>query len=176
MEVRRQVFNGEIDNPGLDAPKGVMLLGVQGCGKSLEAKAVASAWHTPLLRLDFGTLYNKFHGETERNLRESLRQAELMSPCTLWVDEIEKGISGDRGMDGGTSRRALGTLLTWMAENRARAFIVATANDIEALPPELMRKGRLDQIFSWTCQTRNAGPLSLASNLINESWVYPNSI
>lgn len=100
-----------------------------------------------MLRLDFGTLYNKFHGETERNLRESLRQAELMSPCTLWIDEIEKGISGDGGMDGGTSRRVLGTLLTWMAENRARVFIVATANDIEALPPELMRKGRLDEIF-----------------------------
>lgn len=147
LEVRRPVFNGEIDKPGLDTPKGVMLLGVQGCGKSLAAKAVAGAWHTPLLRLDFGTLYNKFHGETERNLRESLRQAELMSPCTLWIDEIEKGISGEGGMDGGTSRRVLGTLLTWMAENRARVFIVATANDIEALPPELMRKGRLDEIF-----------------------------
>ena len=146
LDIRKPVFTGELDNPGLDTPKGLMLLGVQGCGKSLAAKAVAGAWNTPLLRLDFGTLFNKFHGETERNLRNSLEQAELMSPCTLWIDEIEKGIGAD-GMDGGTSKRVLGTLLTWMAENSARVFIVATANDIESLPPELMRKGRLDEIF-----------------------------
>ncbi len=147
LEMRKPVFTGELQNSGLDIPKGVLLLGVQGCGKSLAAKAVAGAWSTPLLRLDFGTLYNKYHGETERNLRESLKQAELMSPCRLWIDEIEKGISGDGGMDGGTARRVLGTLLTWMAENQARVFIVATANDIESLPPELLRKGRLDEIF-----------------------------
>ncbi|MEM7407245.1 MAG: AAA family ATPase [Pseudomonadota bacterium] len=146
LDIRRPVFTGELNSPGLDTPKGLMLLGVQGCGKSLAAKAVAGAWSTPLLRLDFGTLFNKFHGETERNLRASLKQAELMSPCTLWIDEIEKGIGAD-GMDGGTSKRVLGTLLTWMAENKARVFIVATANDIESLPPELMRKGRLDEIF-----------------------------
>lgn len=146
LELRRPVFTGELDNPGLDPPKGVMLLGVQGCGKSLAAKAVAGSWNVPLLRLDFGSLYNKFHGETERNLRESLKTAETMSPCVLWIDEIEKGIGSD-GMDGGTSRRVLGTLLTWMAENKAKVFIVATANDIEALPPELLRKGRLDEIF-----------------------------
>ena len=146
LDIRRPVFTGELNTPGLDTPKGLMLLGVQGCGKSLAAKAVAGAWSTPLLRLDFGTLFNKFHGETERNLRSSLKQAELMSPCTLWIDEIEKGIGAD-GMDGGTSKRVLGTLLTWMAENSARVFIVATANDIESLPPELLRKGRLDEIF-----------------------------
>jgi len=146
LEQRKLVFTGELDRPGLDRPKGVMLLGVQGCGKSLAAKAVAGGWNVPLLRLDFGSLYNKYHGETERNLRESLHTAETMEPCVLWIDEIEKGIGAD-GLDGGTSRRVLGTLLTWMAENEHRVFIVATANDIEALPPELLRKGRVDEIF-----------------------------
>jgi len=96
--------------------------------------------------LDFGSLYNKYYGETEKNLRESLKTAEIMSPCVLWIDEIEKGISVADN-DGGTSARILGTLLTWMAENKASVFIVATANDIESLPPELIRKGRLDEIF-----------------------------
>jgi SpoVK/Ycf46/Vps4 family AAA+-type ATPase len=100
----------------------------------------------PLLRLDFGTLYNKYHGETERNLRESLQSAAVMAPCVLWIDEIEKGISQD-AHDGGTSRRVLGSLLTWMAEKKAAVFLVATANDISTLPPELIRKGRLDEIF-----------------------------
>lgn len=146
LDIRREVFAGGKPVPGLDAPKGIMLLGVQGCGKSLAAKAVAGTWGAPLLRMDVGTLYNKFHGETERNLRESLRTATVMAPCVLWVDEIEKAFStGDN--DGGTSRRVLGTLLTWMAENEARVFIVCTANDIESLPPELVRKGRLDEIF-----------------------------
>ncbi len=100
----------------------------------------------PLLRLDFGTLYNKFHGETERRLRESLKQAELMSPCVLWIDELEKGLATGSG-DTGTSRRVLGTFLTWLAEKRAAVFVVATANDIADLPPELVRKGRFDEIF-----------------------------
>jgi len=144
LALRKSVFQAR--GHGLDVPKGILLLGVQGCGKSLAAKAVAGAWGAPLLRLDFGTLYNKFYGETERNLRDSLRQAEAMAPCILWIDEIEKGVSTDSS-DSGVSRRLLGTLLTWMAENRARVFIVATANDIEAMPPELLRKGRLDEIF-----------------------------
>ena len=129
-----------------DRPKGVMLLGVQGGGKSLAAKAVAGFWSIPLLRLDFGALYNKFFGETERNLRNSLKQAELMAPCVLWMDEIEKGLATGQG-DNATSHRVLGTLLTWMAENDRSVFIVATSNDITGLPPELMRKGRLDEIF-----------------------------
>ena len=130
----------------LDRPKGILLVGVQGSGKSLAARAVAGMWRLPLLRLDFGTLYNKFFGETERNLREALKTAEGMAPCVLWIDEIEKGISvGD--YDGGTSRRILGNLLTWMSERSAAVFIVATANVIEQLPPELIRKGRLDEIF-----------------------------
>jgi SpoVK/Ycf46/Vps4 family AAA+-type ATPase len=101
-----------------------------------------------LLRLDFGALYNKYHGETERNLREVLVAADAMAPCVLWIDEIEKGVSLDDGAsDGGISRRVLGTLLTWMAERAARVFLVATANDVTTLPPELMRKGRMDEIF-----------------------------
>jgi len=130
----------------LDPPKGLMLLGIQGGGKSLAAKAVSGMWGLALLRLDFGALYNKYHGETEKNLRESLKMAELMSPCVLWLDEVEKGLSSGES-DGGTSQRLLATLLTWMAENTHQVFIVATANDISKLPPELMRKGRLDEIF-----------------------------
>jgi len=146
LALREPVFSGTLNKPGLDIPRGILLLGVQGCGKSLAAKAVAGSWGVPLLRLDFGTLYNKYHGETERNLRGALEQAETMAPCVLWIDEIEKGLSTD-GSDSGTSRRVLGSLLTWMAENNARAFLVATANDIETLPPELLRKGRMDEIF-----------------------------
>ncbi len=130
----------------LDAPKGILLVGVQGGGKSLAARAVAGMWRLPLLRLDFGTLYNKFFGQTERNLRDALRAAEAMAPCVLWIDEIEKAIAGG-DYDSGTSRRILGSLLTWMAERKAAVFIVATANVIEQLPPELIRKGRLDEIF-----------------------------
>lgn len=129
-----------------DRPKGVLLLGVQGSGKSLAAKAVAGLWGLPLLRLDMATLYNKFIGETEKNLRSALAQAELMAPCVLWMDEIEKGLAGGSN-DEGTSLRVLGTLLTWMAERTAPVFLVATANDIEGLPPELLRKGRFDEIF-----------------------------
>lgn len=146
LKLRKDAFTGENPTPGLDTPKGIMLLGVQGCGKSLAAKAVAGAWGVPLLRMDFGSLYNKFYGETERNLRESLRTAEVMSPCVLWIDEIEKALSSDDS-DGGTSKRVLGTLLTWLAEKKESVFIVSTANDISALPPELLRKGRLDEIF-----------------------------
>lgn len=130
----------------LDAPKGVLLVGVQGGGKSLAAKAVAGMWGLPLLRFDMGALYNKFFGESERNVREALKLAQTMSPCVLWIDEIEKGIAtGDN--DGGTSRRVLGTLLTWMAERKEPVFLVATANRIEDLPAELIRKGRFDEIF-----------------------------
>ena len=146
LDKRREVATGGAAARGLDAPKGVLLLGVQGAGKSLTARAVAGAWGMPLLRLDMAVLYNKFIGETERNLRESLRSAELMAPCVLWMDEIEKGLAGGDS-DEGTSRRVLGSLLTWMAEQRAGVFIVATANDVASLPPELLRKGRFDEIF-----------------------------
>jgi SpoVK/Ycf46/Vps4 family AAA+-type ATPase len=148
LELRRGAFLGAQGAQGLDVPKGVMLLGVQGGGKSLAAKAVAGSWRVPLLRLDFGAMYDKFHGETERNLRAALETAAAMSPCVLWMDEIEKGIaSGDASGDSGVSRRVLATLLTWMSERRNRVFLIATANQIDALPPELLRKGRFDEIF-----------------------------
>ncbi|MCG6539580.1 AAA family ATPase [Pseudomonas sp. KSR10] len=129
-----------------DMPRGVMLVGVQGGGKSMAAKAVAGLWGLPLLRLDFACLYNKFFGETERNLREALKLAEQMAPCVLWMDELEKGLATGE-MDGGVSQRVLGTLLTWMAERDAPVFMVATANAVDRLPPELVRKGRFDELF-----------------------------
>ncbi len=129
-----------------DYPRGILLLGVQGGGKSLAAKAVAGRLGVPLLRLDFGALYNKYIGETEKNLRKALETADLMAPCVLWVDEIEKGIATG-SEDDGVGRRVLATLLTWMAERKTRVFIAATANDISRLPPELIRKGRIDELF-----------------------------
>ena len=131
---------------GMDSPRGILLLGVQGCGKSVAAKAVAGVWGVPLLRMDFGSLYNKYIGESEANIREALKTAEIMSPCVLWIDELEKGIATSEH-DDGVSQRILGTLLTWMAENSKPVFIVATSNDIQRLPPELIRKGRLDEVF-----------------------------
>ena len=130
----------------LDPPKGLLLLGVQGCGKSLAARAAAGIFQVPLLRLDFSAIHSKWHGESERNLRDTLKTAELMAPCVVWIDEVEKGVATGEG-DSGTSRRALGTLLTWLAEKKSRVFVVATANDISALPPELIRKGRFDETF-----------------------------
>ncbi len=145
LEVRKSFFAGAAP-AHLDPPRGVLLLGVQGCGKSLAAKAAAGIYGVPLLRLDFGVLYNKYYGETERNLRKALETAEVMSPCVLWMDEIEKGLSVS-GDDDGLSRRILGALLTWMSERRKPVFVVATANDITRLPPEMVRKGRFDEIF-----------------------------
>jgi AAA+ superfamily predicted ATPase len=147
LSLRRAIFLQPEQAKGLDAPKGILLLGVQGAGKSLAAKAIAGSWALPLMRLDFGALYNKYHGETERNLRDSLKAADAMAPCVLWIDEIEKGLAPEGGGDGGLSRRVLGTLLTWMSERKSRVFLAATANDISALPPELLRKGRFDEIF-----------------------------
>ena len=143
---RKPAFMNKTDARHLDTPKGVWLIGVQGCGKSLAAKATAGIFGLPLLRLDFGNLYDKYHGETERNLRESLKTADVMSPCVLWIDEIEKGLAG-RGGETGTTQRVLGSFLTWMAQKKSQVFVVATANDISALPPELVRKGRFDEIF-----------------------------
>ncbi len=141
---RKAAFDGSA--PGLDRPKGVMLLGVQGCGKSLAARAAAGILGVPLMRLDFGSLYSKWHGESEKNLRDSLRTAESLAPCVLWIDEMEKALASGDG-DGGVSRRVLGTFLTWLSDQRAGIFIVATSNDITQLPPELVRKGRFDEIF-----------------------------
>ncbi len=148
LQLRREPFL-EPEASGLPPPRGVLLLGVQGAGKSLAAKAIAASWQVPLFRMDFGALFDKWQGESERKLREALRVADAMQPCVLWMDEIEKGLAGgDGGGDGtGAGKRMLGTLLTWMAERKSSVFLVATANDIEALPPELVRKGRFDEIF-----------------------------
>lgn len=148
LHVRRAPFLDPAAS-GLPPPRGVLLLGVQGAGKSLSAKAIASSWQVPLFRMDFGALFDKFQGESERKLREALRVADAMQPCVLWMDEIEKGLAGggEGSSDSGTGKRLLGTLLTWMAERTSSVFLVATANDIDSLPPELMRKGRFDEIF-----------------------------
>lgn len=145
LGLRRNAFLSA-DRNGADYPRGVLLTGVQGAGKSMAARAVAGFWQVPLLRLDVGGLYNKFIGETERQLREALALAERMAPCVLWLDEIEKALATGVS-DDGTSRRVLGALLTWLAEHRTRVFVAATANDVSALPPELLRKGRFDEIF-----------------------------
>ena len=144
LKLRRPAFDGSA--PQLEPPKGVLLLGVQGCGKSVAARAAAGIYGVPLLRLDFGAIHNKYIGESERNLRETLATADVMAPCVLWIDEIEKGVATGDG-DSGTSRRLLGAFLTWLAERKTKVFVVATANDIAALPPELIRKGRFDEIF-----------------------------
>ncbi len=141
---RRAAFDGTA--PELDPPRGVLLLGVQGCGKSLAAKASAGTFGVPLLCLDLAGVHDKYVGESERRLRESLATADVMAPCVVWIDEIEKGLAPSES-DTGTSRRVLGTFLTWLAEKRGRVFVVATANDISALPPELIRKGRFDEVF-----------------------------
>lgn len=133
---------------GLIFPRGLLLLGVPGCGKSLSAKAVARAWGLPLVRLDSARLYNKYIGETERNLRRAIRAAEQAAPVVLWIDEIEKAFATDgNSNDGGLSLRLLGSFLSWLQERTSRVFVVATANDIERLPAELLRKGRFDEIF-----------------------------
>jgi len=147
--LRRAPFMEAAGAKTVDCPKGIVLLGVQGGGKSLAARAIAGEWNVPLMRLDFGALYNKYYGETERNLRQAFLAAEGMAPCVLWIDEIEKGVATGGGgeEDGGVSRRVLGSLLTWLSERDKPVFIVATANDISQLPPELIRKGRFDEIF-----------------------------
>ncbi len=120
-----------------------------GCGKSLSAKAVAAEWQMPLLKFDLGKVFGSLVGQSEENMRRALKMAESVAPCVLWIDEIEKGLSGVRGQtgDSGTSTRVFGTLLTWMEENQKPVFTISTANDIEGLPPELLRKGRFDEIF-----------------------------
>jgi SpoVK/Ycf46/Vps4 family AAA+-type ATPase len=149
LKQREDALSDEAAAFGISPPRGVLMLGVQGAGKSLSAKAVATAWQRPLLRMDVGALYDKYIGESERRLRDALHQAEMMSPIILWIDEIEKAFASAaaQSTDGGLSKRMFGTLLTWMQEHKAPVFLIATANDIEALPPELLRKGRFDEIF-----------------------------
>jgi SpoVK/Ycf46/Vps4 family AAA+-type ATPase len=148
LERRRNAFSDAARTFGLPEPKGLLLLGVQGCGKSLTAKAIASGWRLPLLRLDMGRIFSGLVGSSEENVRRAIRIAESLAPVILWVDEIEKGLAGTSGQgDSGVSARVFGSLLTWMQEKTAPVFVVATANRIEGLPPELLRKGRFDEIF-----------------------------
>jgi len=146
---RRAAFGPRARAYGLPAPKGCLLVGVPGCGKSLTAKAIATAWAMPLLRLDMGALKSKWVGESEGNIRKALKVAEAVAPCVLWVDEIEKALAGatQGAADGGVSGDALGAVLSWMQDRAGSVFVVATANDVSALPPELLRKGRFDELF-----------------------------
>jgi SpoVK/Ycf46/Vps4 family AAA+-type ATPase len=150
MAKRGRAFGEDAKKFGLPAPKGVLLVGVQGCGKSLTAKAVSGLWQLPLLRLDVGKLFSGVVGSSEDNARRAIKSAEAVSPCILWIDEIEKGLSGVQSSsfsDAGTTSRVFGTIITWMQEKEKPVFIIATANDITQLPPEMMRKGRFDEIF-----------------------------
>lgn len=146
---RRAGFSERARAFGLRAPQGMFLVGVSGCGKSLTPKCIAAAWQVPLLRLDMGALKSKYVGDSEANIRKALQLAETVSPCVLWLDEIEKALNGSTGEqgDGGVSADALGAILTWMQERKGSVFVVATANDVRALPPELLRKGRFDEVF-----------------------------
>jgi len=135
---------------GLTPPRGILLVGVQGCGKSLACRAVARQWGLPLLRLDAGRLFDKYVGESEKNLRKAFETAEAVAPVVLWIDEIEKAFasgSGSGDADAGLSKRLFGAFLTWLQEKQPGVFVAATANDLSAVPPELLRKGRFDEVF-----------------------------
>lgn len=149
LRMRRLAMTSKGRAFGIDPPRGVLLLGVPGCGKSFCARLVAGEWRRPLVRLDVGGLYNRFIGNTEANLREALRQADGMAPCVLWIDEIEKAFASESSADadGGVSQRLFGTMLTWMNDRKSDVFIIATANQLHRLPTELLRKGRFDEIF-----------------------------
>ncbi|HSK88374.1 MAG TPA: AAA family ATPase [Anaerolineales bacterium] len=146
LRLRERAFTQEARAYGLPAPKGIALIGIPGTGKSLTAKMIGGLWRLPLLRLDLGALFGSLVGESEERARRALRLAEAVAPCVIWLDEVEKGLAHG-GLDSGTSTRVFGTILTWMQEKTAACFVVATANDISSLPPELLRKGRFDEIF-----------------------------
>jgi len=150
LELRRDAFSPEAERYGLDPPKGILILGVQGCGKSLCAKAVAREWNLQLLRFDAGRLFDKYIGESEKNLRKSLQVAEAVAPAVMWIDEIEKMFPSaalHSDADGGVTMRIFGTFLNWLQEKKSPVFVAATSNDISILPPELLRKVRFDEIF-----------------------------
>ena len=146
LNLRGKTFSDDAKTFGLNPPKGVLLVGIPGCGKSLTAKCVARTWNMPLLKLDMGKIFGKYVGDSEANIRQALKTAEAIAPCVLWIDEIEKGLAGG-GSDGGTSSRVFGNILTWMQDKTSPVFTFATANNIRNLPPELLRKGRFDEIF-----------------------------
>ena len=150
MDKRTVAFSEKARDFGLPAPKGILMLGVQGCGKSLSSKAIASLWKLPLLRMDVGKIFGGIVGQSEENIRKAIRVAESTAPNVVWIDELEKGFAGTQSSgfsDGGTTARVFGTFVTWLSDKTAPCFVVATANDVSALPPELLRKGRFDEIF-----------------------------
>jgi ATP-dependent 26S proteasome regulatory subunit len=150
LSQRDKAFTEDARKFGLPVPKGLLLVGVQGCGKSLTAKAVASQWKLPLLRFDLGKVFSGMVGSSEENIRKAIKLAESVAPCILWIDEIEKGLSGSASSnfsDAGTAARVFGTFVTWLQEKTKSVFVIATANEISQLPPELLRKGRFDEIF-----------------------------
>lgn len=145
---RGTAFSEAARQYGLPFPRGLLLVGIQGTGKSLTAKAIAHHWHLPLLRLDVGRLFSGLVGESESRTRQMIQIAEALAPCVLWIDEIDKAFAGADGRgDSGTTSRVFGTFITWLAEKASPVFVVATANNIESLPPELLRRGRFDEIF-----------------------------
>jgi SpoVK/Ycf46/Vps4 family AAA+-type ATPase len=157
LQKRRNAFTQHAREFGLPLPKGILLIGVPGCGKSLTAKAVGAAWQMPLLRLDVGKIFGGLVGASEENIRKAIRTAEAVAPCVLWLDEMEKGFSGTASSgqtDGGTTSRVFGTFVTWLQEKTAPVFVIATANNVHQLPPELLRKGRFDEIFFVDLPTR----------------------
>ncbi|MBL0058869.1 MAG: AAA family ATPase [Elusimicrobia bacterium] len=150
LEKRGNGFSEKARKFGLPEPKGILLMGVQGCGKSLTCKAISGLWKLPLLRLDMGSIFGQYVGQSEENMRKAIKTAESVAPCVLWLDEIEKGFSGSQSsgaVDAGTTNRIFSTFLTWLQEKQKPVFVAATANNIQQLPPELLRKGRLDEIF-----------------------------
>lgn len=150
LNARREAFSERAREFGLPMPKGICLIGVQGCGKSITAKAVAKLYRLPLVRMDMGRLFAGLVGQSEENARLALKLAESMAPCVLWIDELEKGFAGmgsSNMSDGGTTARVIGYMTTWLQERESPVYVVATANDITQLPPELLRKGRFDEIF-----------------------------
>lgn len=158
LHQRTQAFTDKAQDFGLPAPKGVLLLGVQGCGKSLVAKAIASAWNLPMLKMDVGKIFGSLVGQSEENVRRAISVAESVAPCVLWADELEKGFAGVHSSsfsDSGTTARVFATFLTWMQDKTAPVFLIATANDVSKLPPELLRKGRFDEIFFIDLPDRN---------------------
>ena len=170
---RRSLFDPNIaEKLGYQSPKGALLLGVPGCGKSLTAKQVSKWWGFPLLRFDIGKAFGSLQGESERNIRSALKVAETVSPCILWIDEIEKSIQGSESSgqtDGGTSARVFGHFLTWMQEKTSPVFVLATANDVSMLPPEMLRKGRFDEIFFVDLPTSSARYSIFKENIIKRS-------
>lgn len=150
LEKRTKAFTDKARSYGIPAPKGILILGVQGCGKSLVAKAVAAHWSLPLLKLDVGRIFGSLVGQSEENIRKAIKVAESVAPCVLWADELEKGFAGMSGSgvsDSGTTARVFATFLTWMQDKTKPVFLIATANDVTVLPPEMLRKGRFDEIF-----------------------------